>query len=276
MAKDKTPAKADKDDTPAYLKGGEYEPQKDNFDSSDVALPRLKLLQGLSSEVEDFDNATIGNFWHTGMDQDMGPEVRFVIIGRNKKYLLTAPLEDGQGILARADDAKTWDRTGEWEVKVDKKTKVTWKIEDTDVLKSGLTEWGTYDPEDDNSPPAATLFYDYLALLPDHLELGPVVISLTRSSISAAKKGLNDKIQLHKGAGRPMQAVVFVARSIDKSSDSGDYKSWQFTSGGFAEETLFKQAWDLRGLAETYKVQDEAGAAVDDGKGEGASADAEM
>lgn len=258
---------------PAYLQGSNFR-NEDNFDSSDVVLPRIKLLQGISPEVTSFENAKVGNFWHTGMDMDLGANLRFVIADRRKKYLLSAPMEDGQGVLARADDARTWNTLGEWQVKQKGvKQPVTWKISDLDVEKSGLTKWGTYNPADEDSGPAATLFYDYLVFLPDHLDLGPAIISLARSGIRKAKKGLNDKISLHANNGRPMQALVFKASSTDEQSDSGGYKGWQFQADGFnMSEDLFRVAREHVGALANVKIADEADtgesrAPADDGEG---------
>lgn len=260
---------------PAYLQGYS-DNSSDNFDSTDVVIPRIKLLQGLSEEVEQYDHAKSGHFWHTGLDMDLGQEIRFVVADRRKKYMLVAPIQDGQGILARSDDAKTWDRTGEWQVKIKgQKSPVTWTISDTDVLKSGLTGWGTQIPGDDDSPPAATLFYDYLVFLPDYPEIGPAVISLARSQIKKAKKGLNDKIQLHKTNGRPMQALVFSAKSVEEVADGQTFKNWSFTGAGFVQdEAFFKVALEHAGSLANVRVQDEAlsenneGKAVDDGEGD--------
>lgn len=260
MTKDKVPAVATKqDDLPAYLQGKEYKTQNDNFDSSDVVIPRIKLLQGISPELQQFDHAKIGHFWHSGMDMDLGPKVKFVVADRRKKYLLSAPLEDGQGVLARADDAVKWDKTGKWQVKLKGvKQPVTWEITDLDVQKSGLTQWGTSNPDDEDSGPAATMFYDYLVFLPDHLDLGPAVISLARASIKKAKKGLNDKIKLHDTNGRPMQALIFEASSVDEQSDSGGFKNWQFVSAGFnMDEALFNMAREHVGSLANLKIQDE-------------------
>ncbi len=247
---------------PSYLKDVDMPASgSDNFDSSDVYLPRIKLLQGLSGELETFDNAKKGHFWHTGLDLDLGEEIRFVIADRRKKYLLAAPINDGQGVLARADDAKTWDRTGEWRVKLkDIKQPVDWKIEDRDVIKSGLTQWGTWNPADEDSPPAATLFYDYLVFLPDRLDLGPAIISLARSQIKMAKKGLNDKIKFQIQNGRPMQSCIFNAKSIDDSADGQDFKNWQFVSGGFVQDkSLYDMAVEHSGALAEIKIQDEVG-----------------
>lgn len=278
MAKENVPAVADPKGTglPAYLQGNTYK-KEDNFDSSDVVIPRIKLLQGTSPELQTHEAAKIGDFWHSGMDISLGTTVRFVIADRRKKYLLSAPLEDGQGVLARADDAKTWDRLGKWQVKLKGvKQPVTWEITELDVLASGLTKFGTANPDDEDSHPAATLFYDYLVFLPDHLDLGPAVISLARASVKKAKKGLNDKIDLHATNNRPMQALVFKASSVDEASDSGGFKNWQFTQDGFnMDEGLFNIAREHVGALGRYRVADETGdadagptgGAADDGTG---------
>jgi hypothetical protein len=255
------------DQLPAYLQG-EKVLSKDNFDASDVVLPRIKLLQGISPEITAHDSAKAGEFWHSGMDISLGSSINFVIADRRKKYLLSAPLEDGQGVLARADDAMTWDRLGKWQVKIKGvKTPVTWEIASLDLAESGLAKWGTFNPDDEDSPPAATMFYDYLVFMPDHLDLGPSIISLARSSIRSAKKGLNDKISLHQNNGRPMQAVMFNAQSFDDSADGQAFKNWRFTGAGFVHnEALYRMAKEHAGALANIKIADEADTGVADNK----------
>jgi len=253
-----------KDDKPSYLVALEAKGPintGDNFDNSDVAIPRIKLLQGTSKECESFNNAKPGVFWHTGLDQPLGEELRFIVCSRNKKYLLVAPLEDGQGILARADDHKTWDRTGKWNVKFkDSKKLEEWSIDDLDVVASGLDKWGTSRADNPDSPPAATLFYDYLVILPDYPELGPAVLSLARSAVKNAKKGLNDKIKIHLDNGRPMQAVVFMAKSTnDKNTSNQDFKNFQFVSDGFSSEEQYDTAKQYANSLVNFRVQNEVG-----------------
>jgi len=260
---------------PAYLQNNQVV-NDDNFDQSDVVIPRIKLLQGLSTEVEQYDEAKSGEFWHTGLDISLGKSFRFIVGDRRKKFLLQAPIQDGQGLLARADDAATWDRTGSWQVKIKGvKNAVTWEITDTDVEKSGLTKWGTSIPDDEDSPPAATLFYDYLVELPDYPELGPAVVSLARSQIKKAKKGLNDKIAMHANNGRPMQALIFEANSVEETADGQDFKNWMFKSAGFVQdEDTFKRMLEYRGALANVKIKDEGmhesdeAKPQDDGKGE--------
>lgn len=250
---------------PAYLQGMAPVKRTDNFDASDVGLPRIKLLQGISPECESFDDAKSGNFWHSGMDMNLGPEVRFVICSRRKYYILSAPLEDGQGVLARSDDFKTWDRKGKWLVKIKgQKNPVAWEITDTDVEKSGLAKWGTFIPGDDQSPPAATLFYSYLVILPDFPELGAVLLNLARSQIKQARKGLNDKIEMHLNAGRPMQALVFTVKSVKAQHESGGYNNVAFSSAGFADEAIYLTAKRIGETVLNYRARDEARAADED------------
>lgn len=273
MAKTDVATKPIDPNLPAYLQGSNYAPQQDNFDSTDVVIPRVKLLQATSAEITAFDNAKSGEFWHTGADLALGDQMDFVVISRKKKYLLVAPMDDGQGVLARAEDAKTWDRLGKWTIKIDKKNTVDWEIKDLDVEKSGLAKWGSFDVDDENSPPAATLFYEYLVLLPDHLDLGPAVLSLARTAITPAKKGLNDKIAMHKAAGRPMQAVCFRARTTAEKNNAGqDYRNFQFMGNGFVAEDVFKKALDFAETLTDYKVMDEAGA-NEDGRKPSANSD---
>ena len=164
--------------TPDYLQGVSREDAglDDNFDASDVVIPSIRLLQGTSPQCADFDDAKAGVFWHTGIGEPL-ESFDFVVCSRRKKYLLRAPLTDDQGVLARAENGVTWDRMGTWTVMVDKKTSVTWTIDDLNVARSEVSKWGSHDPSDPRSPPAATLFYDYLVLLPNHLDWGPCVMS---------------------------------------------------------------------------------------------------
>lgn len=260
--------KENRNDVPAYLKNHTVD-NSDNFDQSDTVMPQIKLLQGTSKECETFEAAKPGVFWHTGFDMSLGTELEFVVASRNKKWLLMAPMEDGRGVLARSDDAKTWDRTGEWEVKIkDERKPVTWTIESINVDSSGVVDWGTHNPNDEESPPAATMFYDYLVLLPNRMDLGPAVISLARSAIKPAKKGLNAKINLHKAAGRPMQSLLFKAQVENDKNDVGqEYKRWVFIPDGFAEEDVFKAASSLKDTMQRFSVRDETSGVEDEERG---------
>lgn len=251
--------KDDKGGLPDYLKNFEG-PVEQVVGQEDIVLPRIRLLHGTSDAVEEFDNAVPGRFWHTGIDDTLGDSFKFVIAAFQKRYMLLAPREDGQGILATARDGKTWDRTGSWEVEQKGvSNKIRWTIEDTDVEKSGLNEYGTWNPADPKSPPAATLFYDYLLMLPEYPDASPVLMSLFRTGIKKAKQGINQKILFAQRRGRPMQALQFEATIGKETNPDGEkYFVWNFRSAGFADERIFMQARDLSGtLQQNYTVNDQ-------------------
>lgn len=251
----------DENQLPAYLQGDTKYENEDNFDSSDVVIPRIKLLHGTSDEVDQYDHARAGDFWHTGLDESLGAEFTFAVADRRKKVLLMPPITDQNysGPLARADDAKTWDRMGSWDVRIKNvKQPITWEIDNLDVEKSGLLRFGTSNPDDEDSPPAATLYYDYLIYLPERPDLGMAVLSLARTQIKQAKKGLNDKIKMHQDNGRPMQALLFKAKSFDDSANGQDFKNLMFTSAGFVRDTkVFEMLREHRGALANLRIQDE-------------------
>ena len=273
-AKAKAVVAADEGTLPAYLRdmGAEPATLDDNFDSDDLTLPRVALLQGTSDTCKEFDEAQPGLFWHTGLDCVVDP-LKFVVCSRHKRVLLIAPMDDGRGVLARAEDAKSWDTTGAWEVILDRRTRraTTWTINNIDVVRSGLLVWGTSDPEFPQSPPAATVFYDYAVLFPDRPDLGMAVISLARSAIKRAKQGLNDKIALHAANGRPLQSLVFEAKATVDTNEAGDFYNWRFTSAGFAPEAVYKQAVANGELMKRFRVADEDSLGGDASEGAGSS-----
>lgn len=235
---------------PAYLQGQNTGSGLKGLDMSDFIVPRIKLLQGTSDEPKTFDNAKVGDFWLNVLDIPLGKSLDFIPISNRKRYLLTVPLGGTpKGILARADDGIHWmPPKGEWDVQLPKRRGlVKWKIEgDGTVRGSGLAEFGTADPEDSESNPAATLFYDYLVYLPEHPDMSPVLLSLSRSAAKRARD-LNGKIEFAKA---PMQALRFRVTPSEESGQEGDYYNYQFARNGFATEDEFNVC---KGLADRYK-----------------------
>lgn len=227
---------------PAFLQNTQQGSRLQGMESTDFIVPRIKLLQGISPEVQAFEDAKVGNFWINVVDHNLGPDFRFVIINNRKRYLLLPPIGDERGVLARADDGRTWNTLGSWDVKLKgMRNPVTWKIEDLDVRKSGLAEFGSSNPDDPDSNPAATLFYEYLVWLPDAGLPTPVLLSLARSQAKKARD-LNGKVEF---AGVPMQGLVFKANAIEDNGPEGPFKNYQFTRDGFADEELFNHACKL-------------------------------
>lgn len=239
---------------PEYAKKAAGSGSRLQADAEDFVVPRAKLLHGTSTEPQMFTEAKIGQFWVNVLDKDLGAELDFIVCRNRKRVLLMRPMDDktGEPILARAEDGKTWDRKGTWKVKLKGRSKpdVDWTIDELDVRASGLLEFGTSDPKDGDSNPAATVFHDYLIFMPQHPEVGPVLFSMARTAAKRAK-ALNSKIEMRSEAsGVDMQALKFKAVVTSEEKDSQKYFNIDFKNNGFATEAELTRCLQI---AERFK-----------------------
>ena len=165
-----------------------------NIGNDDIVIPRLKLMQGLSPELQEFDGLRIGNFFHPAAEFIFDQPFRAVPLYYDKRYILWQPRDMGGGILARADDGVHWTPSkGRFDVTLNKKdggAKVTWDLGDGTVAGSGLANWGSMNPNDRDAPPAATLTYNFLLAFPDEPDLMPAIFSFQRTGIKEGRKFL--------------------------------------------------------------------------------------
>ena len=194
----------------------------EELDNTDYQIPRIKLIQGLSPEHEQFATLKNGDFFHTAHETAIPQPFLAVPVYIQKKFILWRPRNMGGGILARADDAKHWvPADADFTVKLDKtqggKT-VTWHTKKT-VLESGLADWGSMNPEDKNSQPAATLMYNLLLAFPN-TDFTPAVLTLQRTSVKCAQK-LHMKL---RSTNRPIfQSVVRFTSFLDHTEENDFY-----------------------------------------------------
>lgn len=228
---------------PAHLQGGKTH-KLGNVDSTDLIIPRVKLLQAISPEVTENDAAKAGQFWHTIAGESLGNKIRGIPIILRKSFVLWAPRGDDRGILARANDGLNWDNAGmEFTVKPKNSPhNVTYKLGKTVHEKTGdgpaLSEFGSSIPGDPKSPPAAALTYQFLWFFPDHQELSPAIIINTRSSVKPAQN-LISKIDL-----RPVDhyGQVYEIGIVQEKGAEGPFFNYTYTSAGYAEEQEFELA----------------------------------
>lgn len=203
------------------------------LDASDVEIPRVKLMQSLSPELEEYDTLKAGDFFHTLAEINMGSTVRISPIYIDTRFILWRPQDTGGGILARADDGVNWNPpNAEFDVELKKGgPKVKWRTADT-VARSGLAEWGSSNPSDPNSPPAATRMYNMVVVFPDRPELPPAVITLQRSSIRIARRFIG-KLKVTRA---PSFGLIFVMSSVADQNNAGQsFKNFAFKADGFVE-----------------------------------------
>jgi hypothetical protein len=259
MAKDV--AAAPKSALPAHLQGGKQN-KFGNTDRTDMIIPRVKLLQAISPEVEEQDAAKAGQFWHTIAAENLGPTLRGVPIICRKSYVLWSPRGDDRGVLARANDGIHWDNADmEFTVKPkNSPNPVTYKLGKTVHDKIGdtpaLSEFGSSIPGDKNSPPAAALTYQLLWYFPDHPELSPAIIINTRSGVKPAK-GLISRVDM-----MPVDSYgQLYDIGVNKVPfEDGYFYNYKYTAAGYADEALYavtKAMYDTFATGD-WKANDES------------------
>jgi len=220
---------------PDYMKefagaGGE------NVDATKLEIPRITLLQALSKEVAE-NGLKAGQFYHTITEEELGEELEFVPILFRSQFILWNPRENGGGILARADDGKHWNpANAEFAVKIDKKgTTVNWKTAPT-VKESGLDQWGTFDPSDPKSQPAATEMYSFLIAFPKRPDLGVAMLALQRSQVRVARKFLSALTF----SQMPFFGQVFKMSSVqDTNKNNQTFNNFKFARAGQVDAEQF-------------------------------------
>ena len=237
---------------PDFMKGQAGDGLED-LGIGDYALPRVILIQNVSEELQTYDGLKPGAFFHTLAERDLGTELPIVLLHVSKRFVLWNPREAGGGILARADDGERWTPpNAEFQVKINKGAKtVTWKTKST-VAESGLADWGTYDPDDPKSQPAATQVYACAVALPTFPELSPSVVLLQRAAIKPARNMLG-KLKISRA---PAYGVNLTMSSFVDTGPSGPFHNFRFTVAGFVEdEAVFKMYQELHEIFRSKGVQ---------------------
>jgi len=220
------------DQLPDYLR--EFAKERiGNIDSSDLVIPRVKLMQALSPELIKFNNAKVGTFWQTIASENMGEELLAIPIVIKKIYVLWAPRGDDRMILARASDGKHWDVPDlEFTVKRDgSPTPITYRLGKT-VKENGMDDFGSSIPGDPRSIPAASLTYNMLWYFPEFPELSPSVIINTRSGVAPMRQLLS-KIEAKSVAH---YAQMFTIGAVQQQGPKGTFYNYSYTGAGFADK----------------------------------------
>lgn len=244
----------------------------ENLDTNDLEIPRLILLQSLSPQVTEGDEKA-GSFFHTILEESLvgkNEPLRIVPLYAEIRYMLWKPRWEGGGILARAELGEDGDHhwnpaNTKFTVKPskDRPDTVVWETTDT-VRSSGLDQFGSSNPSDPNSQPAAVKMHNFVVVLPDFPELGPMVYTFQRGT---SKTGANFATKVKFADGAPSFGQIFEMKSKLDNSGQGDYYGLSLTRSGYV--TDHEQYKSYKKLYENFKsmgvkIKDEEGA-QDDG-----------
>jgi hypothetical protein len=222
----------------------------------DFKIPRIVLLQGQSPELATYPEAKKDEFWHTGMNINLGAEFLFTPIVVNRRVILFRPRNDGGGILAFSKNGTLWDSGANqtFQVKLKgRKEPVAWST-GSNVLNSRLLQFGSSNPDDPKSAPAATLIYEYLVYLPDYPELSPCVFSAAKTATKNAKD-FNMALGMAVSGGKPITCLVVRAFTETLHNDEGTWTVPEFKLEGRATKEVYEIASSIAKSNKDYKVE---------------------
>lgn len=231
----------------------------ESLGKDDYKTPRIKLLQLTNPEPRTFQGKAIpGQFWHTGMNVDLGDRFQAVPIIVGKRAILWTPQDSGSddGILAFSKDCLNWQSGANkvFKVKINKGTKeVVWDTKQN-VRKSGLLEWGSSDPDDSNSPPACQLSYEYLFYLIKNPELSPCVFGTFRTAIGNSKQYNTSLLNVQK-QGKPIQCSVVNIFAEEKRDGTRTWWVPRFEPAGWAPEAIYKECSAMAEKFADYEIE---------------------
>jgi hypothetical protein len=250
---------------PDYLR--QYQKAKiGNVDVTDQVIPRIKLIQAISPELQTFNEAKAGTFWHTIGNMSLGDRVMGVPIVIRKSYILWAPRNDDRGILARAMDGIHWDvPNAEFTVKPKgSPSSVTYHTKGS-VAESRLDQFGTSIPGDPQSVPAASLTYNMLWYFPEWPEFSPSVVINARSSVKPMQQLLS------KIDSKPVAhyCQLYDIGVIQQKGAEGPFFNYTYTGAGFADQdTASITAHMYNQFADAaWQANDETADTAEDGRG---------
>lgn len=217
-----------------------------NVTAKDMIVPRLSLLQGMSPLVQEDPRTYFpGEWYHSVLGEVMGKSLKVVPLQVQRSLELWAPREMNIGLLARSTDGIHWDKPHEKFQVIVNKRKVVWDTKGS-VGESGLADWGSSDPSDPKSPPAATLTYRTAFFLVEHPELGPCLMI----SAKTAARGVQDlitRVQARHLGGTPFYAQQYQLASIEQTKNNNKWYVPTFRNDGNVTDSNLRL--HLEGLA---------------------------
>lgn len=96
---------------PQWMKAKSTGASIGNLGAEDIKPPEVKLLQATSPEAAEQPGARAGEFWLTGQNLNLGPEIVGTPIILKRSFVIWNPTRslDFKGPLATASDAIHWD-----------------------------------------------------------------------------------------------------------------------------------------------------------------------
>lgn len=221
---------------PDFLRGKETGRGKENMDREDLTIPRIKLLQPMSPEVDEEDSEhRPGTLMNSITGHNYGKSIVFIPLLHSKSRMLWRDREDGGGIQCSAADA------------LHPRECVMTTLNDEEV-KTGptcaqckLKDWNNAAATDREKAPKCTLYYNFPIVIVGERE--PVVLTMERTKTKAARKLLS--LAAYTGGNYDIFAKKYKLTVIKDKKNDNQWFNYSIEPVGFVSETEYKAAESL-------------------------------
>lgn len=195
-----------------YQKPAELVPGYGNIDATDLVVPRIKLLQGMSEECKPTGGShPQGHWFHTSEGRTIGTEIEIISLGVKKTVEVWPPRnsdQEGDGILARSSDGIHWDEGSahrEFVITFDDGHREVWRTRGN-VAESGFTQFR------DGRAPIAGFTFRLALYLPEFPQY-PASLYIASRTATQGVLDLNGRVNSRHIGGTPFWAQRYTMRA---------------------------------------------------------------
>lgn len=219
----------DINDTFAHFEGENDTSGYEDINMDTTAVPFIRLLQDLSAQLkkskpEFIPEATAGQFFNTANERLYGESIK-VVVGKFERYYIE--WKANRGPFVQTHSIEHVEANLLHKLMRDEKNKL-------------------YNPDTGNN---FVETYIYYVLMPDFMEDGVCIVSMSSSAIKAAKK-LNRNLTSTIIPGTKRKALpyfmVWNMSVADQSNDQGDWYGYKFSFDSFVTPDLLDGVVDER------------------------------
>jgi hypothetical protein len=200
-----------------YQAPRELVPGYGNIDTTDLVVPRIKLLQGMSPETKPAGGGhPQGQWFHSSEGRCIGDALTIVSLGIKKTVEMWGPRNsdhEDDGILARSSDGVHWDPGHDnktFVITFDDGHQETWRTK-SDVEASGVCKFR------DGRPPIAGYTYRLALYLPDFEQYHASLYIASRTATQGVVD-MNGRVNSRHIGGTPFYAQQYRMRAQTRRS----------------------------------------------------------
>ena len=203
--------------------------------SDDIVIPRVKLVQKMSNEIDDYEDMKPGMLINSISKDNIGGkknELEFIPLDFNKTRIKWFPFDEGGGIDCKSDNNLMGTKYGECA-----------RCKHIDFGKEG-------------QPPECTLIYNYPSIIIGYQEEFPIYISMFKTSMGVGKQ-LNAIVKLAQASGiAECYANRFILGTQQQEKEGQKYYVYTIrTSDKQVNKTMLKNLEILYNMVKLAKEQ---------------------